>query len=300
MQDPNFVIPLLDHKYTDGIKRKILDISYCHSSQSQKLDIYFPNEKKHDLYPVIVYFHGGAFMIGTRKDDALEPMLRALEEGYVVVSADYRLSKEARFPAMLYDAKTVIRFIRSKAKEFEFDADRIAVWGPSSGGWLVSMLNVTFNNQGMEDLSYGYEEYSSRVNAEIDWCGPCGGFDKMDDYFKKSHLGIADHNDPNSPESLFLGSPLERVKELCRLSSPITYISKDMAPVCIFHGSIDQVVPVEMSIDFANAIKEKAGENKIELHIEKAKLHHGNPWYHERYVSDACLSFLNKVFYQKS
>ena len=82
MQDPNFVIPLIDQKLLDAVERKYYDIPYAFDSKSQKLDIYFPNKECKEPYPVVVYFHGGAFMIGTKLDDALEPMLRATEKGY--------------------------------------------------------------------------------------------------------------------------------------------------------------------------------------------------------------------------
>lgn len=295
MQDPNFVIPLIDSKLTDAVNRKIYDVPYADDSPSQKLDIYFPNEGE-GPYPVVVYFHGGAFMIGTKKDDALEPMLRATGRGYAVISAEYRKSGEARFPAMLYDAKAVIRFVRANAAKYNFDPDKIAAWGPSSGGWLVSMLGVTEGNAAFEDLSMGNASFSSRVNAVIDWCGTCGNFTKMDECLAASGAGIPDHNDPDSPESLFLGSQITHVTDLCRLAAPLTYVHEDMPPFCIFHGEKDQVVPVEQSLSFAERIRAVAGEDRVELHAEKGKLHHGHPWYHEQWVSDTCIDFLDRVF----
>lgn len=296
MEDFDFVIPLIDEKLTAAVKRKLLDVAYCETSPSQKMDIYFPNGQSEKLYPVIVYFHGGAFMKGTRKDDALEPMLRATERGYVVVSVDYRLSVEARFPAMVYDGKTAIRFIRAHAEEYGIDPDKIAVWGPSSGGWLASFIAVTAGNPAFEDKSMGYGEYSSEVNAVIDWCGPTADFAKMDEELKASGAGLPDHNEEISPESRFLGTQITKVPELCRLSAVTTYVNRHIPPFCIFHGEIDQVVPVQQSIELAEIIRKVAGDDRVELHVEKGKLHHGHPWYHEKWVSDTCIDFLDKVF----
>lgn len=293
MEDFDFVIPLIDEKLTDAIDRKMIDVAYCNQSASQKMDIYFPNVKSDKPYPVIVYFHGGAFMKGTKRDDALEPMLRATSRGYVVVSVDYRLSGEARFPAMVYDGKTVIRYLRAHAEEYGIDPDRIAVWGPSSGGWLASFIAVTAYNPAFEDRSMGYGEYSSEVNAVINWCGPTANFLKMDEELKASGAGLPDHSEEISPESRFLGTQITKVPELCRLSAATTYINHHVPPFCIFHGEIDQVVPVEQSVELADAIKAAGGE--VELHVEKDKLHHGHPWYHEKWVSDACIDFLDRV-----
>jgi acetyl esterase/lipase len=299
MQDPKFKIPIISKALVDAINKKLYDVPYASDSDSQKLDIYFPNVKSGKPYPVIVYFHGGAFMLGTKRDDALEPMLRGTDRGYVVISAEYRKSGEARFPAMVYDAKAVIRYVRANAEKYNFDTDRIAVWGPSSGGWLASFLGVTNRNRAFEDLTTGNAEFSSEVNAVIDWCGPCGGFLAMDEAFKKSKSGTPDHDDPMSPESQFLGGCIKNIPELCRLSAPISHVSRHTPPFCIFHGEKDQVVPQEQSIAFAEAIKAAAGQERAELHIAEGKPHHGHPWYHEKWVSDACLDFLDKIFAER-
>lgn len=296
MEDFDFVIPPIDKRLTDAINRKMIDVQYCNLSSSQKMDIYFPNEKSDKPYPVIVYFHGGAFIKGTKGDDALEPMLRATSRGSVVVSVDYRLSGEARFPAMVYDGKTVIRYLRANANNLGIDHKKIAVWGPSSGGWLASFIAVTAFNPAFEDKSMGYEDYSSEVNAIINWCGPTANFLKMDEELKASGVGLPDHCEAISPESRFLGSQITKVAELCRLSAVTTYVSYNIPPFCIFHGEMDQVVPVEQSIELAETIRKVAGEDRVELHVGKGKLHHGHPWYHEKWVSDACIDFLDKVF----
>ncbi len=296
MEDFEFVIPHIDQRLTDAVERKLLNVRYCSQSESQKFDIYFPNGKSDRPCPVIVYFHGGAFMKGTITDDALEPMLRAPSRGFAVVSVDYRLSGEARFPAMVYDGKTVIRFLKAHADEYGIDADRIALWGPSSGGWLVSFIAATYGNPAFEDKSMGYGEYSSSVNAVIDWCGPTANFLKMDGQLQLSGAGIPDHNEEISPESRFLGTKITRVPELCRLSAVTTYVDENIPPFCIFHGEKDQVVPVEQSIELADTIRKAAGNDRVELHVEEGKLHHGHPWYHEKWVSDTCIDFLERVF----
>lgn len=287
--------PQLAREILDSIKEKYLDISYCEESGSQKLDLYLPEGREGKRLPVIVHFHGGAFMMCTKRDDSVEPMLRGLDRGYAVVSAEYRKSGEARFPAMVYDAKAVIRWVRANAEKYGFDTERIAVWGPSSGGWLSSFVAVTNDNPAFENLDQGNAGYSSHVHACVDWCGPCAGFLKMDEAFKASGAGVPDHNEAQSPESQFLGAQITKVPELTRLASPIAHVGPDTVPFQIVHGGIDQVVPVEQSIEFARAINAAAGEGRARLRIAEGKLHHGDPWYHERWVSDLCLDFLDEV-----
>lgn len=294
--EPPMAPPPLAKEILDCINEKYLDIPYCGESKEQILDLYLPNERKSEKCPVIVHFHGGAFMMCTKRDDSVEPMLRGLDRGYAVVSAEYRKSGEARFPAMVYDAKTVVRWVRANAKKYGLDTEHIAVWGPSSGGWLSSFTAVTNGNAAFENPEQGYAEYSSAVHACVDWCGPCGGFLAMDEAFKKSGVGIPDHNEPFSPESQFLGAPITKVPELVRLASPYVHINKDVVPFIIIHGGNDPVVPVEQSIKLYKSIVAAAGEGRAKLHIAEGKPHHGDPWYNEEWVSEMCLDFLDEVF----
>ena len=291
---PLVPIPALSQDILDSIEEKYLDIPYGDVSESQKLDLYLPNRKSDKPYPVIVHFHGGAFMICSKRDDSVEPMLRGLERGYAVISAEYRKSGEARYPAMVYDAKAVIRWVRANAEKYNLDTEHIAVWGPSSGGWLSAYTAVTNDNPAFEDLSLGNAGFSSHVHACVDWCGPCAGFLEMDKAIRASGIGVADHDEPMSPESRFLGAQITKVPELVRLASPMAHVGPDTVPFLIIHGGADPVVPVEQSIAFHEAL-EAAGVT-ARLHVAEGKPHHGDPWYHELWVSDMCLDFLDEQF----
>ena len=99
----------------------------------------------------------------------VQPML---ERGYAVVSINYRLSHEAIFPALIYDVKAAIRWIRANAAKYNFHPDKVAAWGSSSGGYLAAMLATTGDVKELEDLSMGNPKKSSRVNVAVDWYGP--------------------------------------------------------------------------------------------------------------------------------
>lgn len=285
---------VLSQELIDLVERKFLDVPYASQSPSQILDIWYPNVGE-GPYPVVLHIHGGGFCVGGHREDCVEPMLKALDRGYVLVSMEYRKSGEARFPAMVYDAKTAIRFLKAHASQYDLDADRIALWGPSSGGWLVSMTALTDGNPAFEDLSTGYAEYNTTVRAVVDWCGPCGYFADMDPQFEASGKGVPDHGAPDSPESRFLGAELSKVPELVRMASPCTYVHKDMPPFLIVHGVEDQVVPVQQSIMFADCIRKAAGEDKVELRLEEGVRHHGRIWWHDDYAAALTLDFIDQV-----
>lgn len=88
--------------------------------------------------PVVIYFHGGGFMFGNRNemDENLKEQL--LNNGFAVISADYRLAPESQLNEILTDAKDIIRWVkRNGKKKFNLDAKKIAVMGSSAGGYVA-------------------------------------------------------------------------------------------------------------------------------------------------------------------
>lgn len=281
--------PMMD---VGPIKRKWLDIPYATQSPAQKLDIYLPADGN-GPFPVICEFHGGAWLFGDKRDTQQIPMLRGLDKGYAVVCVNYRLSGEAIFPCQIFDAKAAIRFIRANSSIYLLDGSRIGTWGPSAGGHLVSLLGTTAGVKELEDLLMGNASVSSAVQAVVDWCGPSEDFIMMDEEFKKSNLGVADHSSPQSPESLLLGKHILKASELVRFASPMTYANKNIPPFFIQHGSIDQVVPVEQSIHFAAALEKAAGKEKVTLDVIPGLTHHGDPAWDTVEMSDKVFDFLD-------
>jgi acetyl esterase/lipase len=119
-------------------KNKFTDIAYATKSETQKLDIYLPNEGK-DPFPGIITFHGGGFSEGAKSGDYIDHMLQGLNHGYAVVTVDYRLSGEAKFPAAINDANASIRFIKVNAAQYNLNPNKIALWDVSAGGNLASL-----------------------------------------------------------------------------------------------------------------------------------------------------------------
>lgn len=258
---------------TSHVKRKFLDVSYASLSPSQKLDIYLPDEGE-GPFPVIMAFHGGAFMGCDKADLQVLPMLEGLKRGYAIVSCNYRMSGEAKFPALVQDAKAAVRWVRANACRYSFDPQRIAAWGGSAGGYLSTMLGTSAGIIGLEDLSLGSPDQPCDVQAVVAWYGPTN-FLKMDEHLAASGLlppaGFR-HNEPNSPESLLMGQIITEVPERVKVASPETYIRPGAPPFLLQHGTTDPVVPVQQSIEFAEKLREVLGESRVILElIERAE-----------------------------
>lgn len=99
--------------------------------------------------PCLVWFHGGAYIMGTldENDDRLERL--ALETGCAVVSVDWRLAPEHPYPAGLDDAATVWLAVAAQAEAWELDPARLAVGGASAGAGLTAALCLRLRELGV-------------------------------------------------------------------------------------------------------------------------------------------------------
>ncbi len=225
--------------------RVLKDIVYAQASEQElKLDLYLPAKRPEKPRPLIVWIHGGAWRAGNKNSN---PAARFVDDGYISASIAYRLSQTAVFPAQIHDCKAAVRWLRAHAGEYGIDPERIAVWGSSAGGHLVAMLGTS---GGVEELEggLGHPEQSSRVQAVVDYFGPTT-FTKMDAAGSRMV-----HDDPQSPESMLIGGPIQEHPDLVRRADPIAYVTADDPPFLIVHGDKDLTVPYNQSELLAEAL----------------------------------------------
>ncbi|MES1248354.1 MAG: alpha/beta hydrolase [Actinomycetota bacterium] len=91
--------------------------------------------------PVVVYFHGGGWVLGSLETH--DGTCRRLADGAdaVVVSVDYRMGPEDRFPAAVEDSYAALQWVAANAAELGADADRLVVAGDSAGGNLAAVTS---------------------------------------------------------------------------------------------------------------------------------------------------------------
>jgi len=281
--------------HTDHIKRKLRDVPYANLSPAQKLDIYLPDEDN-GPFPVIVSIHGGAFMGCDKADLQVTPMLEGLKRDYAVVAINYRLSGEAKFPALVHDAKAAVRWLRANAQHYGLDPQRIAAWGGSAGGYQASMLGVSAGIPELEDLSLGNPDQPCHVQAVVSWFAPTN-FLKMD--AQLSALGFPPppdqrHNDANSPESLLLGQKITEIPDRVEAANPETYVRPNAPPFLLQHGTQDEIVPVQQSVEFAAKLRQALGDDKVWLDLlERAG--HADPRFEAPENIKRVLDFLDRA-----
>jgi acetyl esterase len=107
-----------------------------------------------DNLPVVMYFHGGGFVICNLDSHDRECRRLAKASGCAVVSVDYRLAPEHPFPAAAEDAYAATRHVADYAAEFNIDPTRIAVAGDSAGGNLATVVALMARDRGGPALRF--------------------------------------------------------------------------------------------------------------------------------------------------
>lgn len=215
----------------------IEEVEYQRSGDSkQTLIIAYPSSNE-EVRPAVVHFHGGGFRKGEASAKTAEWLAQA---GFVGISVNYRLSGEAIFPAAVHDCKTAIRWTRDHAEQYGIDPERIGAFGGSAGGHLAAIVGTSGGVEYLEGNG-PYPSYSSQVQAVVENYGPTD-FLKMNDA-----PGRMDHDSPTSPESAFIGEPIQENPEQVQKANPITYVDPSDPPTLIIHGKNDMSVPYNQS-----------------------------------------------------
>jgi acetyl esterase len=95
-----------------------------------------------DGAPCVIFIHGGGFIKGSLDSGDGNAWGISDQTGAVVISVDYRLAPEFRYPSALTDVYEVLRYIVQNAAALGVDKDRIAVWGDSAGGNLAAAVSL--------------------------------------------------------------------------------------------------------------------------------------------------------------
>jgi len=130
-------------------------------------------------YGLLVYFHGGAFFLGSLETHDHVARSLAAETGFKVVSVGYRLAPEAAFPEGLQDCYDAVRWVVESGEDLGWDGARLALVGDSSGATFAAAVAALAHDEGFDritdqvlfypslDLDFDVDRYASlRENAE--------------------------------------------------------------------------------------------------------------------------------------
>ena len=213
-------------------------------------------------FPLILWFHGGAYQVGDRRD-CPEAVLGLAKHGYAVASIDYRLAPAHKWPAQLEDARAALAFCRGNAREYKIDPDRAGVAGASAGGHLARMLG--FARQ---------DGKPAAVKAIVNIFGPTDWRTWAPTKGGEAALVRFLHKDSNGILLDLLGTS-DRKAKIVAESSPVSHVTSSVPPVLTLQGSADTLCPLAQAKALHEALQ-KAGATEKLLVVEGAG--HLIPW----------------------
>ncbi|HEX8502035.1 MAG TPA: family 43 glycosylhydrolase [Pyrinomonadaceae bacterium] len=198
-----------------------------YGAREMRLDLFSPAAAGEGRRPAVIVVHGGAWITGNHRME--NPFAAELaRRGYVAATVEYRLSKEARYPAQIHDLKAAVRFLRANAARYGIDPERVAAVGASSGGHLVALLGATNGMKNFEGDG-GNPSVSSAVQAVVDIDGTATFVDPGN--IEKEKRGPLDTN------TRLVGATYDERPDLWREASPITHVHRGSAPVLFINSS---------------------------------------------------------------
>ncbi|AWR96762.1 alpha/beta hydrolase fold domain-containing protein [Acidianus sulfidivorans JP7] len=131
-----------------------------------KTRIYYP-ERKRESYPLLVYYHGGGFVLGSiETHDSICRLIAKLGD-IAVASVDYRLSPEYKFPTPVNDSYKALKWLYNNAEKYSLDSSKIAVGGDSAGGNLAAVMSLMDRDNNEKMIKYQILIYPSVNMVDI-------------------------------------------------------------------------------------------------------------------------------------
>jgi acetyl esterase/lipase len=261
--------------------RVVRDITYATvGERALQLDLHMPVGVASP--PLLVWVHGGAWRQGSRTELRTE----FVRNGVATASVGYRLSTEARFPGMVHDIKAAIRFLRARAGDYGYRADRMAISGDSAGAHLAALVGLSNGVAELEGTLGAYRDRSSDVQAVVAYY-PATNLTTI--LRQSTPFGL---NVRVPALQLLLGDQPDRVPELARLASVTSHVDASDPPLLIFHGDQDPQMPINQSHELHGRYEALGLDG--DMVVVHGAVHGGNVFYSGDNL-DRALAFLKRT-----
>lgn len=228
------------------------NIPYGNEPARQNFDLILPAQKKSQPFPLVIWIHGGAWMLGIKEWDNVKYLVK---HGYAIASVDYRFSTESPFPAQIQDCNAAMNFILAHAADYGVSAENFVVGGGSAGGHLALLLGLARDkkdfgaNPGIKPL------------AILDFFGPAD-FSRMKTDTEAIHSTNGLKLYLEAGAKLF-GKPVDVATNEARIASPINYVGAGNPPVLILQGGKDEMVPAAQSERLNASLNNAGAKNQL-------------------------------------
>jgi acetyl esterase/lipase len=207
---------------------RVKNVRYGDAGRHHMLDVYHRRDRPSGA-PVLVYLHGGGYYSGSKNREAAPLLHRLAAQGWVCLSANYRLRPSASFPDHLVDAKKVIAWARTHGSAYGADGRDVFIAGSSAGGHLAVLAALTPDDPALQP---GFEAADTSVTAAISLYGYYGRYHGRD--------------------------VTERIP-----STPFAYSASDAPPIFLAHGDHDTLVPVDGARRLASRLRDASPSSVV-------------------------------------
>ena len=227
--DPGPTAPS-DYSEYEGLVAVQRDLVYPSAYKSNTLDLYYPKDGREQL-PTIFWIHGGSFIAGDKSGTAYWCTVMA-SKGYTVVSMNYEVAPEAKYPAPLRQMAEVYRYLTTVVDHYPtLDVQRLIVGGDSAGAQIASQFLAIQTNPELARLS-GLQQTipPQALKAALLYCGPynvkqLANAKGMAKFFMNmlgwSYLGVRHWQDSS----------------IAQQASTVNYVTRDYPPAFITDGN---------------------------------------------------------------
>ncbi len=221
--------------------------------------------------PLAIYIHGGGFTGGSKRSINARAVNQLLEAGIHVASAEYRLLKHARLPAAHEDVARALQFIRSQAREWGVDTQRIGGFGGSAGAQLVAYL--AFHDDMADPDS---DDPIARQSTRLTCVAPNGIQSTMDLNWWVEN--IPGYNEVHTNPTGYFNAEGDALVKAAQEVSVINHITPDDPPVFLsFNMAPDSPIPSDPKrkrawmihhVNFGIALKETLDAAGVEVDLK--------------------------------
>jgi acetyl esterase/lipase len=296
------VAPLFD-KVKLASSERILKTTYTYKNAGDlkiAADVYRPDDEK--VRPVLVWIHGGALIMGHREGIDRRVRKMAAENGYVLVSLDYRLAPETPLPEIISDIEDAFSWIQEKGPGlFHADTSRVAVAGGSAGGYLTLTAGYRAKLRPKALLSFwGYgdligdwyskpsphKRHNPRTITREEALKEIPGPPVSDARLRKGNGGLFYLHCRQTgtwPKAVSSWDPASEAERFFPYM-PVKNVTEDYPPTVMIHGTEDTDVPYEQSVMMEKQFEKHGVEHKL-ISIEHGE--HGLGGGDQKAIDDA-------------
>lgn len=195
------------------------------------LDAHIPDGE--GPFPAAILVHGGGWVAGDKEQYITYIFQPLADAGFAWFSINYRLAPQNRFPADGDDVESAIAYVKANAATYRIDPHRLALIGESAGGHLVSYVgarNLPKSRVAAVVSMYGVHDF---ISACVAWKPVPTEILQL--------FGIQSVNAATAP--------------ILIKASPVTYVHRDMPPFLLMHGTRDEDVPYDQSVEMCEKMK---------------------------------------------